>query len=160
MIKIIQVKTEEQLTLAKELFKEYAISLGFDLAFQNFDKEFAELPGNYAALEGRLLLAFENAEAVGCVGLRKFRPGICEMKRMYVREKFRGKGIGRRLASAVIKEAKEIGYKEMRLDTVAWMKEAINLYLSIGFNEIESYRYNPIPGSRFFSLNLKKVNIK
>jgi GNAT superfamily N-acetyltransferase len=154
MTEIVRVETREQLVQAKELFKEYATSLGFDLAFQNFDKEFAELPGDYASPEGRLLLALKDNEIVGCVGLRKYTPGICEMKRMYIREKFRGKGIGRKLAVKVIEEAKKIGYKEMRLDTVPWMKEAIALYTSLGFIEIEPYRFNPKPGSRYFSLKI------
>ena len=154
MIKIVLVETELQLTEVRMLFKEYVTSLGFDLSFQNFEKEFADLPGDYASPDGRLLLALENDEAVGCVGLRKFGPGICEMKRMYVREKYRGKGIGRKLALAVIEEAKKIGYHEMRLDTVPWMKEAIALYWSLGFIEVKPYRFNPIPGTKYFSLKL------
>lgn len=160
MTKIVLVETEEQLAYAKELFKEYANSLGFDLSFQDFEEEFASLPGDYTPPDGRLFLALENNEIIGCVGLRKFTSSICEMKRMYVREKYRGKGIGRKLAIAVIDAAKKIGYQEMRLDTVPWMTEAIALYLSIGFIEIKPYRYNPIPGSRYFSLDLKRTNQK
>lgn len=154
MRKVVLVETEVKLTQVRALFKEYATSLGFDLSFQNFDKEFSELPGDYAPPDGSLLLVLENGEAVGCAGLRKFGPGICEMKRMYVREKYRRKGMGRKLALGVIKEANKIGYHEIRLDTVPWMKEAIALYLSLGFKEIKPYRFNPIPGTKFFSLRL------
>lgn len=122
--------------------------------FKIFLKELASLPGEYAPPDGRLFLALEDNDFIGCVALRKFAKGIGEMKRMYLRKKFRGRGIGRKLAITVIKEAKVIGYKEIRLDTVPWMKEAIELYLSLGFQEIEPYRFNPIPGSRYFALKL------
>ncbi len=155
MLKIIQTKSEEQLYIVRKLFTEYANWLGFDLSFQNYEKEFAELPGKYKPLRGRLLLALYNGKVAGCVGLREFRKGICEMKRMYVKPKYRRKGIGRSLAIAVIEEAKKIGYKRMRLDTVPWMKEAIELYYSLGFKKIKPYRYNPIKGSLFLELILR-----
>ena len=154
MLKIIQAKSEEQLNIIRKLFTEYTNWLGFDLSFQNFEKEFAELPGQYTLPKGRLLLAIYNNKIAGCVGLREFKKGICEMKRMYVKPKYRRKGIGKRLAISVIEEAKKIGYKKMRLDTVPWMKEAIELYYSLGFKKIKPYRFNPIKGSLFLELIL------
>lgn len=154
MLELIQVQSEPQINEVRNLFKEYTDWLGFDLSFQNFDKEFAELPGKYAAPDGCLLLAYEDAIVIGCVGLRKFEPDICEMKRLYVRKEFRGKGYGRSLAQQVIDEAKLIGYKHMRLDTVPWMTEAISLYRALGFYEIPPYRFNPIAGALYFELKL------
>ena len=154
MLKIIQADSEENLTQGRELLREYAASLGFDLHFQEFKKEVAEFPGEYSPPEGRFLLAQEGEKTAGCVALRKISEGICEMKRLYVRPKFRGKAIGRRLAEAVIEEARSIGYERMRLDTVPFMKAAIALYQSLGFKEIESYRFNPIEGAKFMELDL------
>jgi ribosomal protein S18 acetylase RimI-like enzyme len=154
MLKIIQADSEEYYPQGRELLREYASSLGFDLHFQEFQKELAEFPGEYAPPDGRLLLAQEDTKIAGCVALRKISKDVCEMKRLYVRPEFRGKGIGRSLARAIIEEARKIGYKHMRLDTVPFMKEAISLYRSLGFEEIESYRYNPIEGARFMELDL------
>ena len=154
MLKLIQADSEEYLPQARELLMEYAASLDFDLHFQEFKKELAEFPGEYAPPDGRLLLAMHDEQLAGCVALRKISEGVCEMKRLYVRPEFRGKGIGRKLATAIIEEAREIGYKHMRLDTVPFMKEAIALYSSLGFKEIESYRYNPIEGAKFMELDL------
>jgi ribosomal protein S18 acetylase RimI-like enzyme len=155
VLKIVPVDSKENLQYIRELFKEYTDSLGFDLSFQNFDKEFAELPGKYTPPEGRLLLAVDDDKIAGCVALRKFENDICEMKRLYVRPKFRRKGIGKALSIAVINSAKEIGYSAMRLDTVPWMKQAIELYHAMGFKDISSYRYNPIPGTVYMELELK-----
>ncbi len=155
MLKVIQAHSEEHLSQVRELFTEYAASLGFDLCFQDFDRELAELPGEYAPPDGRLLLALCDGQVVGCVALRKITDGICEMKRLYVRPEFRGKGIGRKLAVAIIDEARRIGYGSMRLDTVPMMKEAIGLYRSMGFKEIEPYYHNPIACTLFMELTLK-----
>jgi len=154
-VDIIKARSKRDINIIKELFQEYADSLGFSLDFQNFDKELKGLPGDYAPPEGCLLLAYAGNQAVGCVGLRKISKGICEMKRMYVRKKYRGKGIGKKLANKIIKEARRIGYERMRLDTISTMVEAINLYKSMGFKEIEPYYYNPIEGTKYMELKLR-----
>ena len=155
MIEIIHVETKDQVSIIRVLFIEYATSLGFSLCFQDFDKELAGLPGEYAPPYGCLLLAMDDINAIGCVALRKFEEGICEMKRLYVKPSGRGKGLGKKLVNAIIEEAIKIGYTKMRLDTVPAMKEAIAIYRSIGFYEIKPYRENPIEGALYMELDLK-----
>jgi len=154
MLTLIEAQTAEQIGIIRELFQEYAESLGFDLCFQDFERELADLPGEYAPPNGRLLLAMNGEEVAGCVGLRRFAEGMCEMKRLYVRPQFRGKGIGRELAVATIEEARKIGYQSMKLDTIASMTEAIALYRALGFTETEPYRYNPVQPCMFMELRL------
>ena len=154
-LSIRQAETAAEVAQARELFLEYAQSLGFSLCFQNFDQELAGLPGDYSPPEGRLLLANVEGELAGCVAMHKLQAGICEMKRLYLRPKFRGRGLGRVLANAIITEARAIGYKMMRLDTVEpVMKDAIALYRQLGFYEIEPYRVNPMPGTLYMELQL------
>ena len=160
MLRIIPAKPEQDLELIRELFKEYASSLGFDLDFQDFKEELANLPGDYAPPDGCILLAKDKEQIAGCVALRKMGEDICEMKRLYVRPEFRGKGIGRKLSVAIIDKARDIGYKYMRLDTVPAMKQAIALYRSLGFEEIKPYRYNPIEGATFMELTLKRGELE
>jgi putative acetyltransferase len=144
----------------RELFLEYAQSLGFSLCFQSFDQELANLPGGYAPPEGRLILATSNlatsnGKPVGCVALHKITPEICEMKRLYVRPEFRGKGLGRELAEKIIVEARDIGYRTLRLDTVEpKMRAAVALYREVGFREIAPYCVNPIEGALYMELEL------
>jgi len=138
----------------RNLFKEYADSLNFELDFQDFREELATLPGKYAPPLGSILVAKQNGETVGCVAVRPLGEEICEMKRLFVKPAHRGRRIGRELALAIIEEAKRLGYKAMRLDTVEAMKEASALYRALGFQPIDAYCYNPLPGAMFFELKL------
>jgi len=154
-VSLTRAETASQIAQARELFLEYAQSLGFSLCFQNFDQELAALPGDYAPPEGRLLLATFEGQLAGCVALHKLEPGICEMKRLYLRPQFRGQGLGRRLAERIIAEARQIGYERMRLDSVEpVMKDAVAMYRRFGFKEIAPYRPNPNPGVLYLELQL------
>ena len=154
-IEFVQAESPEQIIEARKLFLEYSNWLGINLCFQNFEKELAELPGAYAPPEGRLLLAFHEGNLAGCVALRKIGDGVCEMKRLFVRPTFRGKRIGRALAEKIIEEARAIGYAQMRLDTLPpMMSEAIKMYRSLGFRQIEAYYHNPVEGALFMELAL------
>lgn len=151
--KIREAITQE-LPLARTLFSEYADSLDFDLSFQGFAEELASLPGEYSAPRGCLLLAFEGRELLGCVALRPLSGGNAEMKRLYVREKCRGSGIGRALARAVMEKAAQKGYGKIRLDTVPAMAAAIRMYQSLGFYPIPPYRENPVRGASYWECDL------
>lgn len=152
---IIPATAPGQITQARELFLEYAASLGFSLCFQNFDAELAGLPGDYAPPEGRLLLAEWEGQLAGCGALHKLEADICEMKRLYLRPQFRGKGIGRTIAEHLIVEARAIGYARMRLDTVGpVMKDAVAMYRKLRFKEIAPYRKNPMAGTLYMELEL------
>jgi putative acetyltransferase len=154
MLQIVAVATGDLLNEARILFEEYAASLGIDLDFQNFSDELRRLPGEYVPPAGRLLLAQWHGETAGCIALRQLGDGICEMKRLYVRPRFQGLGIGRSLAEAVINEARTIGYARMRLDTLPSMTRARAMYAALGFRDIAPYRYNPIEGTAFMELLL------
>jgi len=150
-----QAESASQIAAIRELFLEYAQSLGFSLCFQSFDQELASLPGDYAPPNGRLLLAISKGNPAGCVALHKLEQDICEMKRLYVRSQYRGKGLGRQLAERVIAEARQLGYKKLRLDTVEpVMKTAVAMYRQLGFREIPPYRPNPIKGALYMELQL------
>jgi ribosomal protein S18 acetylase RimI-like enzyme len=148
MMKMDQAETPEEIEEVRRLLREYEASLGVSLCFQGFERELAELPGEYAPPGGRL------HQAVGCVTLRRVDDATCEMKRLYLRPGFRGRGAGRLLAVAIIGEARKIGYKKMRLDTLAEMREARTLYESLGFKRIEPYYHNPMQGAIFMELEL------
>ena len=155
----MQAASPAEIGRVRELFLEYAQSLNFSLCFQSFDKELAALPGDYAPPDGRLLLASYQGETAGCVALHKLSPGVCEMKRLYLRAKFRGKGLGRALAERVIAEARTMGYERMRLDTVEpAMKDAVVLYRRLGFEEIAPYCANPIAGALYMELALRPLD--
>ena len=151
----MQAECSAHVAQARELFQEYAQSLGVNLCFQNFEQELAGLPGHYAPPDGRLLLAEYDGQLAGCVALHKWDDGICEMKRLYLRPSFRGKGLGRAIAEKIIAEARNIGYRRMRLDTIEpLMKDAVELYRKLGFREIAPYRPNPIAGAMYMELQL------
>ena len=154
-VSIERVVEGAPLAQVRTLFEEYAAALGIDLGFQGFADEVAGLPGAYAPPSGCLLLAVAAGQGVGCVAMRALEPTVCEMKRLYVRRDFRGTGLGRQLAEAVVGAARAGGYVAMRLDTLATMTSARALYLSLGFRPIAAYRHNPIPGTEFLELNLR-----
>ncbi len=142
------------LEVVRSLFREYAESLGVDLGFQDFEAELAGLPGNYEPPAGRLLLAWTSAKPVGCVALRPLTGGACEMKRLYVQPRARGEQLGRRLAERICEEARFAGYSRICLDTLPGMSAAIQLYETLGFQPVEPYTYNPVPGVLFLAREL------
>jgi ribosomal protein S18 acetylase RimI-like enzyme len=173
MVIIRPALTPDDIPAVRDLFEEYAASIGVDLCFQGFAAEVAGLPGDYAPPGGCLLLAVETGDAdptpaagarraavadagrpVGCIALRQLEPGICEMKRLFALPETRGAGIGRRLAEAVIAAARVRGYAKMRLDTLPSMQRARALYAALGFRSIPPYRHNPIPGADYLELDL------
>ena len=154
MVQIISAQTDEHYHCARQLFIQYADSLGLDLEFQGFTRELATLPGDYALPDGCILLAEISDNFTGCVALRPLENKICEMKRLFVIPEYQGRGIGRILALAVIDQAREKGYQKMRLDTIDSMKEAKALYYSLGFRPIEAYRFNPLENPSYLELDL------
>ena len=154
MIQIVNAREQDQYQKVRKLFVQYADSLDFDLEFQGFSQELATLPGQYAPPDGCILLAEESVRFVGCVALRPLEDKICEMKRLYVKPDYRGRGIGRMLACSIIDRAREIGYAKMRLDTIATMQEARRLYHSLEFQNIKAYRYSPLDEPSFMELEL------
>ena len=157
-LRLLQAETPEQLEAARALFREYAASLQVDLCFQNFEAELAGLPGDYAAPQGALLLAYADEQLAGCGAMRPL-PDVdianaCEMKRLFVRRAFRRFGLGRLLAQALIDRAAGAGYSAMLLDTLDEMESARELYASLGFEEVAPYYYNPIPGAHYLKVQL------
>lgn len=151
---LIQATTEEELREVRQLFLEYSDATGVDLCFQNFAHELATLPGEYAPPRGRLFLLRVGDEVAGCIALRPITEETCEMKRLYVRPAFRGRRLGRKLTESLLAEAREIGYRRMRLDTLPSMQAAIALYRSLDFQAIEPYRFNPDPATLFLEREL------
>lgn len=158
--RIHHAHAEEWIPDVRAMFLEYAQSLGIDLGFQDFDRELAELPGEYNRILGKgcLLVATIDERPAGVVACRPWKhhieTGICEMKRLYVRPDFRGTGLGEALARAVVDEARRLGYEKMRLDSLPQMEKAIRLYESLGFQRIAPYRHNPVEDSVFLELPL------
>lgn len=155
MIEIKQAETDEQIELARTLFRKYESWLGLDLCFQGFEDELANLPGKYAMPDGRLYLGFSDNELAGCIALRNLGNNICEMKRLFVKDGFRGQKIGVQLIERLIDDAREIGYSAIRLDTFPpKMGKAVSLYESHGFRQIAPYYDNPHAGVMFMELSL------
>lgn len=155
MLEILQPTGKGQIEEARSIFREYEQWLGMSLCFQSFEEELATLPGKYSPPEGRLYLARIDGETIGCIGLRKIEEGICEMKRLYLRESARGKGVGVALIEKIISDAQEIGYEKMRLDTYPpKMGKAVGLYESHGFYAIPAYYHNPHEGVLFMEKKL------
>ena len=153
-LRVVEADAPGDVAAARELFAEYGQSLGVDLAFQDFERELAELPAGYVRPSGALLLATAAGRPLGCVGVRELEPGVGELKRLYVRPAARGRALGRRLSEAAITHARTLGYARLRLDTLPTMEAAFALYTSLGFREIEPYRFNPVRGTRFLELDL------
>jgi ribosomal protein S18 acetylase RimI-like enzyme len=154
VMEITHARFPEQAEAVRAILREYAESLNFELCFQSFEEELAGLPGRYAPPTGRLLLATTGDAIAGVVALRDLGDRACEMKRLYVRPAFRGDGLGRRLAESLIEEARAMGYRWMRLDTVPQMAAAQRLYERLGFRDIPAYTTNPVAGARFMELSL------
>ena len=154
---IYYAQSKEDIEQIRSLFREYEAFLKVDLCFQNFEEELANLPGDYAPPWGILLLAKEGAEAVGCGALRKLDKEICEMKRLYVKPQFRGKGLGYQLAKKLIEDARQLGYNWMYLDTLQRLKAANTLYESLGFERTTAYYHNPLPGVVYWKLDLRRL---
>jgi putative acetyltransferase len=154
-MRIVEANTQQDIEHARTLFQEYASGVGISLCFQNFDHELENLPGDYAPPDGRLLLAFDEGQIMGCIALRKLEPGVCEMKRLFVRPQYRGTGLGKILVQSIIDKAHQLGYTHMRLDTMPGrMDKAIALYHSIGFVEIDPYYKSPVEDAKFMQLEL------
>ena len=154
MVRLHAATSASDLESVRALFREYADSLGVNLDYQGFEEEVRDLPGKYAPPSGTLVLAFNDDELVGCVGVRPIDDEIAEMKRLYVRPSGRGLGLGRTLAEAAIRFATVTGYSRMRLDTLPQMDRAQELYRSLGFMPIDAYRYSAVPGTVFLELVL------
>lgn len=154
-ISFITASLPEQIDTVRSLFREYEQWLGVSLCFQGFDKELAELPGAYAPPRGRLYIIEGDGESIGCIALRPMKEkDVCEMKRLYLRDNFRGQGLGRAMAERIINDAREIGYSVMKLDTLEQMTAARGLYRALGFREVPAYYDNPLPNVVYMELAL------
>ncbi|MBF0098310.1 MAG: GNAT family N-acetyltransferase [Magnetococcales bacterium] len=153
-MEIHEARFPEHLEVTREIFREYAESLNIDLTFQEFASELAVLPGKYAAPAGRILLAWDEAQVIGCVAMRPLEGDACEMKRLYVRPSGRGMQVGKRLARVLCHVAQEVGYARIRLDTLPSMGVAQRIYRSLGFKQIPAYVFNPIEGTQYLELTL------
>ena len=152
---IAEAQTSTDYAVGRALFEEYATGIGVDLCFQDFSAELDRLSVMYGPPAGALLMARIAGDAAGCVGLRKLRDDICEMKRLYVRPSYRGRQLGRRLAEGVAMRARDMGYSTMVLDTLSSMQAAHALYVSMGFTPSPAYYLNPLPGVKYLALDLR-----
>lgn len=155
-VEIREARDSDDVAHCRELFTEYQRGIGVSLCFQGFDRELASLPGDYAPPRGRLFLALDGGDPVGCVALRPLQSGDAEMKRLYVRSSMRGTGLGRRLAQAAIEAARGLGYERLKLDTLPAMRAAQSLYAALGFRDIAPYNDNPVADVRFMALELRE----
>lgn len=155
-IELVPATSAEDIAIVRELFREYAAGLSIDLCFQNFAEELATLPGGYAPPRGRLLLAKVDGKIAGCIALRPMEWETAELKRLYVRPEFRRHGIGKALVAHVLEEARAIGYRTVRLDTLREMHNAIALYTASGFREVSPYRRGEPEGIRYFEMTFKE----
>lgn len=154
-LQISHIRNDNDIVTVRCLFREYEDKMGLDLCFQGFEAELASLPGNYAEPSGRLLIAAIDDSVAGCIALKKVDAETCEMKRLFVREEFRGQRIGIALIERLIADAREIGYKRLRLDTFPpIMSKAVELYRIYGFREIEPYNSDPHPELMFMEMDL------
>src|SRR6185436_9017484 len=152
--RITEARWPEDRATVEALFREYVASLAEDISFQNVDEELGTLPGKYARPTGVVLIAWDGTDAAGAVAYRMVEPGVCEMKRLYVRPAFRGRDIGRELANELIDDAQSRGYRTMLLDTLASMQSARALYRALGFRPVEAYYENPLPGTMYMARDL------
>ena len=151
------VTTGADVEIVRELFLEYEKWLGISLCFQNFAQEVVSLPGDYAPPGGRLVLARYAGVPAGCIALRRLDPAVSEMKRLYLRADYRGRGFGLHLVMDCLAAARLLGYARLRLDTLPVMQEAISLYRALGFQEIAPYRDNPVPGALYLEIDLNSA---
>ena len=161
LIRLETPSTPQAFDTLREIFQEYARGLGVDLCFQQFDEELATLPGDYAPPQGALFLATVDGQAAGCCALRPLEgtdyPNAAEMKRLYVRDAFRGLGLGRQLVEATLDAARQAGYACVLLDTLDDMEAARALYEDLGFEDIPPYYHNPIPGAHYLKVDLERT---
>jgi len=155
-LRISEARWPVDRAIVEALFREYVASLAEDISFQNVDDELSGLPGKYARPTGVVLIARDGKEAAGAVAYRMAEPGVCEMKRLYVRPAFRGRDIGRELANELIDDAREQGYRTMLLDTLVSMAAARALYRDLGFVPVAPYYDNPLPGVMYMALELNE----
>ena len=155
-IRITEARWPDDRANVESLFREYVSSLAEDISFQNVDDELSRLPGKYARPGGVVLIAWDGGQAAGAVAYRMVEPGVAEMKRLYVRPAFRGRGLGRELANELIEDARARGYRTMLLDTLAAMREARALYRDLGFAPVAPYYDNPLPGVMYMALELSE----
>lgn len=153
-MEFFNITGQDMLEEARQLFLEYAQSLNVDLCFQNFEEELNSLPERYGPPDGTIIIALVDGKSAGCIALHRLSGDICEMKRLYVRENYRGLGIGKKLISQILEVAFQRNYRFIRLDTLPTMEKAQELYEAFGFYDIEPYVYNPIQGTRYLERKL------
>ncbi len=151
---IMHAENTEHVQAVRQLCVEYISELNLSLDFQGFQEEMQQMPGKYAPPSGYLLLGLVAGEPAGCVGLRKLEPGVCEMKRLYVRPAFRQSGLGKELVRVILAKGRELHYKHIRLDTLTSMAAANKLYVEFGFRDIPAYCHNPLKGARYMEMSL------